>query len=270
MDTHPIILLAVFLFGSFIGSFLNVIIWRWPREKNINGRSECPHCHHQLSARDLIPVVSYLLAGGKCRYCKKRISWRYPLIEIVTGVLFVIAVIVVNPAANSLLIDWLSVAKYCFIYCVLLVVFVIDYEHYLILDKIVFPSLVIVVVWDFVLVWLTGDNYQPFVVDIILGAVAGFMPFYLLSKLSKGKWMGLGDAKLGLFLGAVFGFPQIWVSYFIAFLLGTVVSLPLLLAGKKELTSKLPFGTFLAVSACITMWFGYQITAWYLGLIGVV
>lgn len=280
-DIGYIVFLFIFIFGTFIGSFLNVVIWRLPKGKKLTGRSECPNCKHQLNWLDLIPVVSFLISGAKCRYCSKSISWRYPLIELFTGVLFVLAVLLVSPGMDLhniqpgpvswLIADWVDVVKYLFILSVLFVVFVIDLEHYLILDKIVFPALVVVLVLNFLVSMIIGEtllDYLPHLIDSLMGMAAGFLPFFLLWWLSKGKWMGLGDAKFGLLLGAIFGFPQIWVCFFIAFLLGTVVAIPLLLTGKKELSSKLPFGTFLAVSAVITLWYGWPLAWWYYGLIG--
>lgn len=280
-DFNLVVFALIFIFGTFIGSFLNVVIWRLPRDKQLTGRSKCPHCSHQLSWIDLIPVVSFLISGAKCRYCKKSISWRYPLMEVLTGVLFVLAVLLVSPGIDLqtiqpgltswLVADWIAVIKYAFILCTLLVIFVIDFEHYLILDKIVFPAIVVVLLFDFLVSMIIGEallDYFPYLFDSLMGMIAGFLPFFLLWWFSKGKWMGLGDAKFGLLLGAIFGFPQIWVCYFIAFLLGTVVSIPLLLTGKKELSSKLPFGTFLAVSAIITLWYGWPLVWWYYGLIG--
>lgn len=263
----------VFILGTVIGSFLNVVIWRLPRDQKLTGRSKCPNCHHQLIWLDLIPVLSFLFFGAKCRYCSKNISWRYPLIEILVGILFILAVVLVGSIdilniGNS----WIKIVEYWFIFSTLIVVFITDLEHYLILDKIIYPATIVVLVLNFLgyVVFKIDPTSNYFLVlgNSIVGMIAGFLPFYLLWKFSKGRWMGLGDAKFGLFLGAILGFPQILLSYFIAFLLGTVVAIPLLATGKKELSSKLPFGTFLAVSALITLWFGPALMAWYFGLIG--
>lgn len=273
MDFTPFILLAVFIFGCCIGSFLNVLIWRLPRDHKITGRSQCPHCKHVLQWYDLLPVVSYLLSGARCRYCRQTISWRYPLIEVITGIMFVCAYLLVLPAESGLVADWLVVVSYWFVLAVLLVVFVVDYEHYLILDKVVYPATIVILALNLLVVIIDGQlspSIWHYLTNSAFGIIGGFIPFYLLWKVSKGKWMGLGDAKLGLFLGAVFGFPQIWLLYFVAFISGTIFSLPLLLTGKKELTSRLPFGTFLTIAAVVTIWFGERIANWYFGLIGVV
>ncbi len=262
-----------FIFGLLIGSFLNVVIWRLPRDQKLTGRSHCPNCKHKLSALDLVPVFSFLVFGGKCRYCNKKISWRYPLLEIITGILFVLCASLAGPFTGIIsLVDITLLIEYWFIFSVLLVVFIIDFEHYLILDKVIYPAIVIYLCFDFFINTALSLNpifdYWPFLFNSILGALAGFVPFYLLSKLSKGKWMGMGDAKFGLFLGVIFGFPQIWLCYFIAFLLGTLFAIPLLVTGQKQLSSKVPFGTFLSIASVITICFGLSITSWYFNLIG--
>ncbi len=257
---------VVFIFGAAIGSFLNVLIWRLPRDQKADGRSRCPKCNHQLIWIDLLPLLSYALSGGKCRYCEQEVSIRYPLIETVTGLLFVVTWWMVGPIS---ILDWLNLGVMWFVVSVLVLVFVIDLEHYLILDKIVFPATVVVLLADLFIAGYVGDISFPFFIwDSLLGMLGGFLPFYLLWVISKGRWIGLGDAKLGLFLGAVFGFPQILVLYFISFILGTAVSLPLLALGKKEMGSKLPFGTFLAAAGLIMLWFGLDIFSWYMNLIG--
>lgn len=259
-------ILLSFLFGTVIGSFLNVIIWRLPREKSLTGRSKCPACSHQLAWYDLVPVISYLMAGGKCRYCKKKISPRYLLIELVTGLLFTLPLFFF-PVSLS---DWLLVIQVWFFVSVLVVVFMIDLEHYLILDKVIFPATLVVIIANLISDLSPLANWQSsLVLNSLVGMVAGFIPFYLLWVVSKGKWIGLGDAKFGLFLGAVFGFPQVWVCYFLSFIIGTIVAIPLLLTGKKHLQSRLPLGVFLSISALLTWFYGLEIMGWYLNLIGV-
>ena len=261
----------VFIFGCFIGSFLNVLIWRLPQDMAPTGRSFCPHCKHTLGAIDLIPVLSFLMFGAKCRYCKVKISWRYPLIEIITGFLFLATwVLVLSPVWNLDIVHFLIAIKLAFIVSVFIVVFVIDLEHYLILDKVVFPSTFVVLLFALGFDLLSGDliSLRGLLFNGIVGAVFGFLPFYILWKISKGKWIGLGDAKYGLFLGAVFGFPFVFLVYFLACFIGTIFSIPLLAAGKKHLSSKLPLGTFLSIAAVLTLWFGVIMIGWYMRLLG--
>lgn len=265
----PAILTAVvvFGFGTTIGSFLNVIIWRMPREEQITrGRSHCPFCSKELAARDLVPVLSYLIQRGRCRHCQKRISYRYPVIELLVGVLFLVSYWLFIPLDA---VSWFVVLKLFFIIGVLTAVFVIDLEHYLILDRIVLPATVLILFLHLVSDLTLGQSWLASqTLSGVIGAVAGYLPFYLIWKVSAGKWMGLGDAKLGLFLGAALGFPLVWLGFFLAFFLGSIAAIPLLLSGDKTLQSKVPFGTFLAVAGLVTLWFGEEIFQWYFSFIG--
>lgn len=257
----------VFAFGACIGSFLNVVIWRLPRNEKISrGRSHCPFCSKELGPLDLVPVLSFIWRRGRCAYCSKRISYRYPVIELVTASLFLAAFYLFVP---SDVLSWVALLRIFFVMAVLAVVFMIDLEHYLILDKVIWPCTAIILAIHLAIDFSVGtDVYASQTVQSLIGAAAGYIPFYLLWKVSAGKWIGLGDAKLGLFLGAVFGFPLVWLCFLLAFFLGSVIAIPLLITGKKHLGSKLPLGTFLAVAGILTLWFGEQIATWYLELIG--
>ncbi len=263
--------LLIFLIGCFIGSFLNVLIWRLPLGQKPTGRSHCPNCGHILSVLDLFPVLSFLLFRARCRYCHQSISWRYPLIEITTGLLFALSWwLLLSQGWVFELPNILAFLKIAFIVSVLVVVFVIDLEHYLILNKVVLPATVVILLFNIGVDLNAGNLFSLYsmFVNSAIGALAGFLPFYILWKISDGKWIGLGDAKYGLFLGAVFGFPFVYLSYLLACFLGTIFSLPLLVSGKKNLTSKLPLGSFLSVAAILTLWFGLPIVSWYIGLLG--
>jgi leader peptidase (prepilin peptidase) / N-methyltransferase len=267
MPTEFFTALLVFAFGASIGSFLNVVIWRLPRDEQISqGRSHCPNCHAQLKSQDLIPIISFLWRRGRCAYCRKKISLRYPIIELVVGALYAAAFYFFSPTDP---ISWFILVQTFFVIAVLVVVFVIDLEHYLILDKVIWPATLAILLSTLAIdIWLGNGIYFSQTLQSLLGAIAGFLPFYLLWKISSGRWIGLGDAKFGLFLGAVFGLPLIFVNFFLAFFLGTIVAIPLLILGKKQLGSKLPLGTFLAVAALITLFYGQQMWDWYMGLIG--
>ncbi len=259
--------LLVFCFGATIGSFLNVVIWRLPRGEQVSkGRSQCPDCHNKLGPADLIPFISFIVSKGCCRYCSKRISSRYPVIELITAWLFLISYYLFVPAN---ILDWLLLLQMMFIISVLIVIFVIDLEHYLILDKVVWPATIIILVVNLGMdLSLSPGFYYSLTFNSIVGALSGYTPFYLIWKVSKGKWIGLGDAKLGMFLGAVFGFPHVWLCFLLAFFIGTLVAIPLLLSGRKTLSSKLPLGVFLAIAGILNLWFGEAMWTWYLRLIG--
>src|SRR6476469_2055720 len=197
---------AAFVFGSCIGSFLNVLIWRLPREKSIGGRSQCPNCDHTLSWFDLLPLLSFLSTRGRCRYCQKPVSFRYPLIEVVTGFLFACAMYQVLPGD---LINWLLYIKIAIALCVCVLVFVIDLEHFLILDRVVFPGWVIFIVLLIVNAFLKGSVHE--LAQSVLAGLGAGLGFWLLWFISKGKWMGYGDVKFVVLMGLMLGWPGIAV-----------------------------------------------------------
>lgn len=246
--------LLVFIFSTIFGSFLNVLIWRLPREEAITGRSHCPHCNHDLAWYDLVPLLSYLSTLGRCRYCGKPVSVRYPAIELITGALFALAVIIFPPTD---LVSWLVLAKAFFIILVCITVFVIDLEHYLILDKVILPAIAGMLVLLIALDW-TGHTTH-YLIYGVSAALAAFIPFWLLWRLSRGRWMGFGDVKFMIFLGLALGLTGTLVALFLAFILGAVIGIGLMIIGKKQLSSKLPFGTFLTTAMLISLFFGTQL-----------
>ena len=261
-------LFLLFIFGTLIGSFLNVVILRLPKEESLGGRSYCPHCRHILSFWDLFPILSFVFFRGRCRYCQTRISPRYFIIEFFTGLLFAASLWLVWPTN---LIGVILLIKYCLFAAVLLAVFVIDWEHFLILDQIVFPSLAAIIVLNFCLDLLAhglpnilGGN----LISGFLAAVALALPFFSIWYFSKGQWMGFGDVKLALLLGAALGLGKTLVGFLLAAILGGLVSSLLLIFSNKTMKSKLPFGTFLSAGSLIALFYGDILLRWYLRLLG--
>lgn len=252
--------------GTIVGSFLNVLILRLPKEKTLGGRSYCPHCAHTLRSLDLVPVLSFLLLRGRCRYCNAPISWRYPAIELSTAALWLASFALYCPH-NAF--EWLLFVRLVFVISVSIVVFVIDFEHLLILDRILLPAAAVVLLCNVALDALGGSLFSihSHTVSGIVAALVAGACFYALWFVSQGKWMGFGDVKLVAVLGLVLGWPQIFVSVLLAFWLGTLVAIPLLLAGRKALTSRVPFGTFLVVAQILTLWWGQRLLLWYVGLL---
>ncbi len=262
-----IIVVASFVFGLVIGSFLNVVIWRLPRQESLGGRSHCPNCDTRLSAVHLIPVISYLVQGKKCHHCRKSISFRYPLIEIITGLLFASAAIFLHPV---LLAEYVALARLMFVLAVLVAVFVIDLEHYLILDVIIFPAVVVVLISNLILDLLHHQTILSLHSLTGGGVIAGAgfaLFFYGLWAFSKGRWMGFGDVKLSLLLGLALGLPVAFVGFIGSFWLGAILGGILMVTGKKTMNSRLPFGTFLAVGSAIAMFYGMTLWDAYMRLI---
>ena len=258
----------IFYFGAIVGSFLNVVTLRLPEEKKLTGRSSCPSCHHNLGVLDLFPLFSFLGLRGKCRYCHTKISSRYFIIELCTGVLFAGLWLVMAPADVAGLLLFI---RNCFMASVLLVVFVIDLEYFIILDSIIFSSLGVIFVFNLLLTVLTGSplwSLNSYLGAGLVGSILGALPFWLIWYFSKGRWMGFGDVKLGLLLGLVLGWQQIFVGYFIAVLLGGIVSTFLLAFTKKTLKSQIPFGTFLSLGTLVALLWGEKILSWYMAFLG--
>ena len=257
----------VFIFGLVIGSFLNCVIYRLALPNfSLKGRSYCPHCKHILYAQDLIPLLSFLILKGKCRYCQKKISLQYPLVEIATGLLFLL----IFSFFDSLLFV-------CFLFlvsCFLIIIFVFDLKHYIIPDKIIFSAIFIVLLFRI----LELIQKQPYGESLTLfdpakfriqnlnpafaglGAAAFFLFIFLFSR---GRWMGFGDVKLAFLMGLFLGFPNILVALFFAFLIGAIIGIGLILAKRKTLKSEVPFGPFLVTSTFIALFWGEVIINWY-------
>lgn len=257
-----------FIFGAIVGSFLNVVILRLPEEETLGGRSHCTSCGHTLSAWQLIPIVSFLFLGGKCAFCRAKISPRYIIIEVLCGLLFAGSVWYLNPqtisAIFTLLVWWTAAAS-------LLSIFVIDLEHYLIFDVVVFIASAVVIVCKTVSAIAAGSSVLAVLTVIglsLLGAVVGALPFFLIWWFSKGKWMGFGDVKLMLLLGVLAGPTLVFITLLLAIFSGGIISLFLLIFTKKTMKSHIPFGCFLAPAGLIVLVFGQQILNWYLGILG--
>jgi len=249
--------LLVFIFGLIVGSFLNCVIYRLKTDKSFfEGRSFCPLCKHELAWLDLIPVVSFLMLKGKCNYCHKPISIHYPLVELFTGLLFLL---VFHHAQYSILYALYNLVIVCF----LIVIFVYDLKHYIIPDKVIYPAILVSGIFNIFL-----SFYTPYALRHTLYAALGASSFFLLIYLmSRGQWLGFGDVKLAFFMGLYLGFPNILVALFLSFFIGAVVGLTLISWGKKTLKSEVPFGPFLVTGTIIALFCGEQLINWYLNLL---
>lgn len=253
-------ILIFFLFGLAIGSALNAIIYRLHTKKSwLRGSSICPKCSHQLAWYDLIPVISFLTLAGRCRYCRKKISIQYPLVELATGVLFVF-VYLVNPITQSAVINQKSAILILnlAITAILILIFVYDLKHYIILDKVIIPSIVIVFLANLFL----GKSWQSMLIAALVVSI-----FFLLQFLvSRGKWIGAGDLRLGFFMGVVLAWPLALLALFLAYIAGSLIGILLVVLKLKRWRSQLPFATFLCPATFITLLWGEQILNWYVKL----
>ena len=265
---NAVFLSMALVFGACVGSFLNVVILRLPKQQALTGRSHCPSCGHQLLWWELFPLVSFLALGGKCSSCKAKISYRYFIIELLTAVLFAACFLYLQTSQTA---GYLMLAKYWFLVAVMIVVFAVDLEHYLILDRVIFPSIVIAGVLNLALDF--SSHSRVFSVSSgflggLLAAVLAALPFFLIWYFSGGKFMGFGDVKLAMLLGMLLGLSGVFVCLFVAVMLGGVVGCFLLFFAGKTLKSRLPFGTFLSFSAVFCLFFGDKLLHWYLSFLG--
>lgn len=239
-----------FLFGLCVGSFLNVVIARLPEGRSLlTPGSSCPRCAHAIRWHDNIPVLSWVWLGRKCRDCRISISWRYPAVELVTGLLFAYAVATqgLTPGLGAALV----------LVAALVAITVIDLDHQIIPDVISIPGTAV----GFVASLLTG---HPRWLESLIGIVVGGGIFFLIIVASRGG-MGGGDMKLGAMLGAFLGWKVLLVAVLSAVLLGGGVAIVLLVLGRKGRKDPVPFGPFLALGGLIGLFWGEGIIRWYLG-----
>jgi len=270
----------LFLLGLCIGSFLNVVIDRLPKGGDvIRGRSRCPGCGHELAGRDLVPLLSFVLLKGRCRYCQQKISWQYPLVELATGFLFVSSMFVETGHAPSLPVLISTVF--------LVPIFVIDLRRGIIPDKIVFPAIglvagsrLLVAGWRIFSLYrnLKGDigGLGPYLLQTdffrqhvwlelrpllwtLLGSVFLFFCFFVLHHLFSGRALGGGDVKLALLVGLITGWPNMIVAVVSSFLTGALVSVILMSVGKKRFGETVPFGPFLVIGTYVALFWGDKI-----------
>lgn len=260
-----LVFVFIFTFGACIGSFLNAIIYRLKNRGRIFlDRSKCPKCKHKLKAWHLIPIFSFLFLKAKCGFCHKKISWQYFFIELVCAVAFCFLFYLSFPAAISgfTLIGIIELIRNLVFFCFLLIIFVYDLKYFLILDKVVFPAIIISLFFNVLLIILNTGNIFPAVYLLIAGLL-GLIFFLFQFIISKGKWIGGGDIRFGLMMGLMLGWPMIVTGLLLTYFIGGIFASILLILKKKKFGSKLPMGTFLAIGTLITLLFGQQIVDFY-------
>lgn len=262
-------LIIFFIFGLIIGSFLNVMVYRLKvAESMFFDRSRCPHCKQIIHWYDNIPVISFILLKFQCRHCKKKISWQYPLVEISTGLLFALCGFYFFDAYDPA--SWAFVIYLLGVISALIVIFVYDFLYLEIPDIVLWPAVIWVISFGLFFSWnlisVKENIFDLPVLSRILAASVAFSFFFLLSKLSREKWMGMGDTYLVIFLGLILGWPQILLALFLAFFTGAFCGIILISAGKYTMKSQVPFAPFLVLGTVITIFFYEPVINWYLRL----
>ena len=262
---------AIFVFGMVFGSFLNVCIWRIPRDESLlKPGSHCPKCNTHIAWYDNIPIVSYILLRGKCRHCREPISVRYMLVEALTGVLFVLLYL-----KFSLTIAF---AVYCALVASFIALTFIDLDHYIIPNRITFGGMAVGLVLSFTAKYIPGDR---FIVTNTLEAISGGVLFagilYLLDQLSllifKKRGMGGGDVKLAAVIGLFVGVRLIFAVIFVASVVGSVIGIAVLLARRTQEADPshyIPFGPYLVLGTIIVLFFGDYVLDFWANMVTVV
>ncbi len=241
----------VFLLGLGFGSFLNAVVFRLEKKEGfVKGRSRCMHCGHALFWYELIPVLSFVIQKGKCRKCKKRISWQYPLVELACAFLFLAAFFVVFEF--NFYFFYLLV-----VFWFLLFIFVFDWKHYIIPNGSVYFLIAISFFYNLIF------NIQN-IISVILASFLSFGFFAFLYLVSSGKWIGMGDVKYGVFMGLFLGWPDVLVALFFSYIIGAVVGIFLIYKNKKSLKSEISFGPFLVLGTLFAYFFASEVISFYL------
>jgi leader peptidase (prepilin peptidase)/N-methyltransferase len=265
------IIAALAVFGIILGSFVNALVWRLHEQESLEGkkgataakrrqalsisrgRSMCTDCGHELAAKDLVPVLSWLSLKGRCRYCHKPISWQYPAVELLTGALFAVSYLAwpfeMHGVGLFRFVVWLVVL----VFFVALAVY--DIRWYLLPDRLVLPLTIIVALQVVVTaIWLRSFAalWQPALAAFIICGL-----FWGLYQYSKGNWIGYGDVKLAVALGLLVSTPtKAFLLIFVASLLGTIASIPQLIKGKEGFKRQIPFGPYLIAATIIVVLYG--------------
>jgi leader peptidase (prepilin peptidase)/N-methyltransferase len=264
-----IILISIYCFftGLAFGSFALAMVDRMHTGRDwVKGRSECESCHETLIPIDLIPVFSWLSTGGKCRYCKVKLSHYYPAVEIALGVAFLYSYVqwpyeLVGVSEIARLIVWLL----SLVILTALVIF--DFKWFLLPNKLVYPLILLSAVWALLAYQAADGSVLGTLVSYGLSVAVSSGLFYALYMVSSGKWIGDGDIRLGVAIGLFTGsILQSWAVILLASLLGIVFSLPLLVkkgSAKKKRNLQIPFGPMLILALFIIVLHGQQIIDWY-------
>lgn len=280
----------LFVFGVIVGSFLNVVIFRYDPDRNIfslqnvSGRSHCMQCGKTLSWYELIPLLSFLIQLGKCRGCGVKLSWQYPLVELTSGFIFLLPLYLI-PDSQFLIPHYYLLTEsvlWILIFLIFLLIWVIDFRWYLIPDELN-ASLLFLGALVIALNGLQsnfGDVEGSFIgsyaalfgmrqniwMNHIIGALVGIGIVGIIIWATRGRGMGVGDLKMLGALGWVFGWPDVVFIFIVASFIGAIASIGLMGLGKKHMKSIVPFGPFLILGSTLIFFFGEQVLREYFRL----
>ena len=273
--------LFLFLLGSAIGSFLNVLIYRYEPGasvfgRHLGGRSLCPRCKKKLSWYELLPIISFIIQRGKCRHCKQNISFQYPVVEIIAGLIVMTIPQIIGDASGVFI--------FVTAFLVLLTASVIDIRHYVIPDALTIivallgvirtalisiePGSIALVPGSFLgsYAYIFSFTNNPLIANFSAAIVSGVF-FATVILFSKGKAMGWGDAKLAFAIGLLIGWPDTIMALMIAFIIGAIIGIYMLTVKTKKLKDALPFGPFIAIGVAVVVYFGHNIISAYFDML---
>jgi leader peptidase (prepilin peptidase) / N-methyltransferase len=253
---YEIEIFLVFVLGLIVGSFSNVCIYRIPRNESvIYPASHCPKCRNKIKPIDNIPLLSYILLKGRCRNCGSKISIQYPLVEFLTGLIYLIIYLIYGLSIQSLAYIILSSA--------LIIITFIDLQEQMIPDVISLPGIVVGLILSFIVPYMSFINSA-------LGALVGggiiLIIAWVGSIIFKKEAMGGGDVKLTAMIGAFLGWRYTIISLFLGFFLGALIGIILIMTKIKKREDVIPFGPFIALGSIITLLWGEKILSWYIGI----
>lgn len=241
--------LMFFVFGASIGSFLNVLIDRLPKDESINGRSLCDFCGKKIAWYDLFPIISFFILKGKSRCCKKELSFQYPTIEFISGIIFLLIYFEFGELTSYLkLIILFGLASS------LLVIFVSDFKYHLISDYILLALFIFSIIYH--MISISFISLLPY---FFISILAVTFPIWLIYFISKERAMGLGDVYLSAIMGFLLGWKAGLLALYIAFITGAIFGLLLIATKNKKLKSKIAFGPFLVIGTVTMLFWGDKI-----------
>lgn len=263
----------MFVLGSVMGSFVGAMTWRMKTNRDwVRGRSECERCHHKLAVIDLIPIFSYLTLGGRCRYCHKKISQSALVLELAGGSAFLVSAMLFPPmvyqewldplVSFQLLKPMLSLAMGLWLVClaIMMALFIYDLRWRLLPNKLVFPLIVISLLLSAVMnLGLAHANLMDWLITLGLGMLPITGVYGILYLLSRGRWIGLGDVKLGIAIGLLIPWWGGVLVLFLSNLLASLASIPGLLKRRISGASEIPFGPFLLVATYLVFLLGWAL-----------
>lgn len=293
MLQQTLLYILTFISGLFFGSFLNLVSDRInTKQKILTGRSKCDHCKKPLQAMHLIPLLSFIVQKGKCAYCKKKLSWYYPVSEILTGLLFIGAAYFSNIFET---VGYATIVTFIYLLVigsVYIILFLTDMKRRIIPNKIVYPAIIFALLFmvvtsgvylilyyrrlsadAFGVYLLEAGYFKIFAFNVLKSigtvlisstAIAAFFAF--LVYITKGRGMGGGDIRLGFLIGVFNGFPQNIIAIFLGFVMGASISLVLIMLKIKTLKDTVPFGPFLIAGSIISLIWGAQLWEFYINL----